>query len=130
VDVLIPAALESVLDENNADRIRATTVLELANAPTTPEADRIFEEKGILVIPDVLANAGGVTVSAYEWVQGRTGDYWSEAEVRSRMEARLVEAFRQTYDLSTRMGFPLRVAAFVRAVGKVLRAMRFKGVWP
>jgi len=130
VDVLVPAALESVLDENNADRIRATTVLELANAPTTPEADRIFEEKGILVIPDVLANAGGVTVSAFEWVQGRTGDYWSEAEVRSRMEARLVEAFRQNYDLSTRMGFPLRVAAFVRAVGKVLRAMRFKGVWP
>jgi glutamate dehydrogenase/glutamate dehydrogenase (NAD(P)+) len=130
VDVVVPAALECAINENNAGRIRAKLVLELANAPTTPEADAILEDKGILVLPDVVANAGGVTVSSLEWIQGRTGDYWTEAEVRRRLETRLVAAFGETFDLAQRMDMPLRVAAFVRGVGRVLRAMRFKGVWP
>ena len=116
--------------EHNADSVKAKVVLELANAPTTPEADRILEDKGILVAPDVLANSGGVTVSCFEWIQGRTGDFWSETEVLRRLDERLSGALRETWTLSEQFRIPLRTAAFVRGVGKVLRAMRLKGIWP
>ena len=130
VDVVVPAALECALTEHNADSVKAKVVLELANAPTTPEADRILEDKGILVAPDVLANSGGVTVSCFEWIQGRTGDFWSETEVLRRLDERLSGALRETWTLSEQFRIPLRTAAFVRGVGKVLRAMRLKGIWP
>ena len=130
VDVVVPAALECALHEHNAETVRAKIVLELANAPTTPEADRILEDRGILVAPDVLANSGGVTVSCFEWIQGRTGDFWSEEEVLRRLDDRISGAFRETWALSEQFRIPLRVAAFVRGVGKVLRAMRLKGIWP
>lgn len=128
--ILVPAALECTITSLNARSIRARVVLELANAPTTPEADQILQENGTEVIPDVLANSGGVTVSYFEWVQCRSGEVWSQQKVIRKLKGKLREAMSDTMELSRTYGIPLRTAAFVRGVGRVLRAMRLKGIWP
>ncbi|EHM10789.1 glutamate dehydrogenase/leucine dehydrogenase [Thermanaerovibrio velox DSM 12556] len=128
--ILVPAALECAITAHNAGSIRAKVVLELANAPTTPEADQILQAGGTVVIPDVLANSGGVTVSYFEWVQCRSGEMWRQQKVVRKLKEKLREAIGETMALSDTYKIPLRTAAFVRGVGRVLRAMKLKGIWP
>lgn len=129
-DVLIPAALEGVINEANAGKVNAKVVLELANGPTTPEADAILEGAGTLVIPDVLANSGGVTVSCFEWIQGRTGDFWTEKTVHEKLDERLTHAFHEIWRIKKQQNIRMRQATYVRAMGRIIAAMRFRGIWP
>lgn len=126
-DILIPAALDNVITAKNASRIRAHYILELANAPTTPEADSILEERGIQVIPDVLANAGGVTVSYFEWVQGRSGEQWGEDRVDAALKAVMLRAFRDVRREARRENLTYRQAAYVVGVRRILETMRVRG---
>jgi glutamate dehydrogenase (NAD(P)+) len=127
VDVLIPAALESVITKDNADKIKAKVVLELANGPTTPEADEILHKKGIFVMPDFLANAGGVTVSYFEWVQNINGYYWSEEKVHEELDKRMSKAFDDVYKKYKVLGVDPRTAAYVVAVQRVAISMKHRG---
>jgi len=126
VDVLAPAALENQLTKNNAGRIKAGIILELANGPTAPEADAVFAKKGKTVIPDVLANAGGVAVSYFEWVQNRQGYYWSEAEVTSKLGS-LMSAASRAVAAAAGAKLTLRQAAFVLAISRIQEAMLARG---
>ena len=126
-DVLIPAALDNQIRADNADKIKAKIILELANGPTTPEADAILDKKGIPIVPDVLANAGGVTVSYFEWVQNRMQYYWSEKEVLSKLEPIMNESFEAIWSLSKEKKMSLRESAFVLAVGRIAEAMIVRG---
>jgi glutamate dehydrogenase (NADP+) len=119
VDVLAPAAMENAITLENADRIKAPVVLEVANGPTTPEADEILQEKGIVVIPDILANAGGVVVSYFEWVQNRAGMRWTADDVRDLLEKRMVGAANQIWDLAEDRELPLRTAAYVVGLERI-----------
>lgn len=127
VDVLIPAALENVITRDNAGNIKAKVVVELANGPTTPEADEILHKKGIFVIPDFLANAGGVTVSYFEWVQNINGYYWSEEKVHEELDNRMTNAFNDVYEKYKELGVDPRTAAYVVAVGRVAISMKHRG---
>ncbi len=127
VDILIPAALSGVVSENNAGDLRARTILELANGPIDDAADAILAEKGARVIPDILANAGGVTVSYFEWVQNRSGDYWSEDEVRRRLTTRMREQFRAVRDLAGEHDVTLRTAAYILALKRIGDAVEALG---
>ena len=127
VDVLIPAALENVITEANADSIRAPIVAELANGPTTPSADKILHDKGVYVIPDFLCNAGGVTVSYFEMVQNSYGYYWSEDMVHERLDTKMTNAFQEVYATAKEYGVNNRVAAYLLAVSRVAEAMRLRG---
>jgi glutamate dehydrogenase (NADP+) len=127
VDVLIPAALEDVITADNARRVQARTVVEVANGPTTVEADEILDERGVTVIPDILANAGGVTVSYFEWIQNRTGDYWSEVVICERLDARMREQFHQVMRTSREKEIPLRKAAYVVALQRLSAAAEAMG---
>jgi glutamate dehydrogenase (NAD(P)+) len=128
-DVLVPAALENQITSQNAARIRARVLVEGANGPTTPQADAILEEKGILVVPDILANAGGVTVSYFEWVQDRAGYFWEESVVNERMERLLLEAAEAVRATAARHGTSLRVGAYLLAVERVAETTRLRGVY-
>ena len=129
-DVLAPCALELVITEANADRVRARIVLEGANGPTTPAADAVLEAGGVLVIPDVLANAGGVIVSYFEWVQGLQELFWSEDEVNARLRAIVGNAYGETWELHARRGVSMRTAAYGLAVGRVAEASTIRGLYP
>jgi len=127
VDVLVPAALEGVLTKANAAKVKAKCVLELANGPTTNEADEILEKRGINVVPDILANSGGVTVSYFEWVQNRAGYYWELDRVHERLQKRIVAAAKSVMDLKEKHGTSIRTAAYVSALQRLNEAVAAKG---
>jgi glutamate dehydrogenase (NAD(P)+) len=129
-DVLVPCALEQVITERNADRIRAKLVVEGANGPTTPAADEILQANGVTVVPDVLANAGGVVVSYFEWVQGLQEFFWKEDEVNLRLSEIVSGAFAETWSLHERRDLPLRSAAYGLAVQRVAEASMIRGLYP
>ena len=129
-DVLAPCALEQVINEENADRIRARVVVEGANGPTTPGADEILESNGVIVIPDVLANAGGVVVSYFEWVQGLQEFFWKEDEVHLRLSEIVAGAFGETWAVHEERGVTLRSAAYGLAVQRVAEACVIRGLYP
>jgi glutamate dehydrogenase/leucine dehydrogenase len=126
-DVLIPAALSNQLDENNADRVRARIVLELANAPTTAEADDIFFRRDVLVIPDILANAGGVVVSYFEWSQNLSNDRWPEQKVLEKLKDLMTTAYNDVHELCTGAQCRMRKAAYRLGVKRILDAERLRG---
>jgi len=128
-DILVPAALENQITRDNADRVRARIVAEGANGPTTPDADRILSDKGVFVIPDILCNSGGVTVSYFEWVQNRMGFYWPEKEVNDRLEHAMVQAFRDVLSKSVEHKVNMRVAAFMVAIERVVKVIMLRGVY-
>jgi glutamate dehydrogenase (NAD(P)+) len=129
-EFLIPAALESQITEGNADTVRAKIVVEGANGPTTPEADSILADKGILVVPDVLANAGGVTVSYFEWVQDFSSFFWSEEEINQRLERIMREAYQAASKIAKDNKVSLRTAAFITACTRILQARQVRGLYP
>jgi len=129
-DVLIPAAIGSVIRADNADRIKALIVAEGANAPTTPEADVILRDRGITVIPDILANAGGVVVSYFEWVQGLQYYFWRESEITSRLQEVMTRAFNRVWALASKEGTDLRTAALMEGVRRVAEGYRVRGLYP
>lgn len=127
VDVLVPAAMENQIVKENADKIRAKMILELANGPTVPEADEILFKKGITVVPDVLANAGGVTVSYFEWVQNNYGYYWEDEEIDEKLKKIMTAAYRDVHYLAEKHKTFQRNAAYILAVQRVIRAMELRG---
>ena len=127
VDVLAPAAIENVITGENADKVKAKLVAEVANGPVTPEADKILFEKGVFQIPDFLCNAGGVTVSYFEWVQNINGFYWDEETVYSRLDMMMTRAFNKVYEKHQEKKIHMRDAAYVVAVERVYRAMLDRG---
>jgi glutamate dehydrogenase/leucine dehydrogenase len=129
-DILIPAALENAITGTNADKIKAKIVIEGANGPTTPEADRILHERKILLVPDILANAGGVTVSYYEWVQNLEREHWPLSEVNQKLETKMVKAFNDVYNVSKEQKCDMRLAALMLGVGRVADAIKTLGLWP
>jgi glutamate dehydrogenase (NAD(P)+) len=129
-DVLAPCALEQVITADNADQVKASIVCEGANGPVTPEADQILEEKGVLVLPDVLANAGGVVVSYFEWVQGLQEYFWKEAEVNAKLNDIVTRAFAETWRWHEERSLSMRQAAYGIAVGRVAEATTTRGLYP
>jgi len=126
-DILVPAAVSNQITVANVDRINASIIVEAANGPTTMEATKRLNDRGVLLVPDVLASAGGVTVSYFEWVQNNQGYYWSEEEVNEKLEKKLVDAFNQVYDLSQSRRVNMRLAAYMVGVRKSAEASRFRG---
>lgn len=129
-DILVPAAIENQITLENADRIKAQIVAEGANGPTTPEADQILSEKGIMVIPDILCNAGGVTVSYFEWVQSREAYFWSLDEVNARLKQVMTSSFQEVHQVAAKYGVDLRKAAYILAIDRVKSAYELRGIYP
>jgi glutamate dehydrogenase/leucine dehydrogenase len=129
-DILIPAALENQITPRNANNIKARLIAEAANGPTTPEADDILFKKGAFLIPDILCNAGGVTVSYFEWVQDLNRDHWSETVVNAKLKEIMVKAFSETLEVAEREQVNMRTAAYLVAVKRVSDAMELRGLYP
>ncbi|MFH1454282.1 MAG: Glu/Leu/Phe/Val dehydrogenase [Armatimonadota bacterium] len=130
VDVLVPAALENVITSKNAANIKAKIVAEAANGPTTPEADDILFKNGIMVIPDILANAGGVTVSYFEWVQDLQAHFWTEDEVNNKLRDIMYKSFMDVLNIHKKYNCDMRTAAYILAVGRVSDALKLRDIWP
>jgi glutamate dehydrogenase (NAD(P)+) len=129
-DILIPAALEQQITEANAERIKARLVIEGANGPTTPAADDILQSRNIMVLPDVIANAGGVTVSYFEWVQDFSSFFWTEDEINARLDRILKDAFTGIWDVAQENRVSLRTATFIVACKRILHARELRGLYP
>jgi glutamate dehydrogenase (NAD(P)+) len=130
VDMLVPAALENQITSRNAGRIQATMIIEAANGPTTPDADAILEKRGVVVVPDILANAGGVTVSYFEWVQDIQSFFWEEGEINHKLEKVMRKAFAQTCEQADTHRVSLRMGAYLVAVKRVADATAVRGIYP
>jgi glutamate dehydrogenase/leucine dehydrogenase len=129
-DVLIPAALENAIDGRNAAKIQARIIAEAANGPTTPEADKILYEKGVFLLPDILANAGGVTVSYFEWVQDNYCFFWKEKDVNENLHDVMINSFEEVLKTAQKHKIDMRRAAYVVAVSRVAEAIRVRGIYP
>ncbi len=129
-DILVPAAYENQIDEEYARKINAKIITEAANGPTTPEADRILHESGVFLIPDILANAGGVTVSYFEWVQDIQALFWSENEINNKLKEIMTRAFANVLKVSLERKIDMRTAAYVVGVGRVAEALTIRGIYP
>jgi glutamate dehydrogenase (NAD(P)+) len=129
-DLLVPAALENVITLNNVEQIKAKIVAEAANGPTTPHADEVLARKGILLLPDILANAGGVTVSYFEWVQDLQSFFWSEPEVNAKLESVMRRAFLEVHEMTRKHRTQMRTGAYILAVGRVAEAALVRGLFP
>ena len=128
-DVLIPAATENVIRQNNADKVQARIIIEGANGPTTARADKILKEKGVFVVPDILANAGGVTVSYLEWVQDRMGYFWDEDEVNRRLNVVMSRSFAEVHEMAEKHDVGMRIGAYMLGVDRVSKVMKMRGVY-
>jgi len=126
-DILIPAAIENQITRENAPRIRAKVLVEAANGPTTAEATRILTERGVMIVPDVLASAGGVIVSYFEWVQNNQGYYWTEKEVEDRLRERMIRSFERVYEIHQERKVDMRLAAYMAGVRRMAEAARYRG---
>jgi len=129
-DILVPAAIGSQIRDDNADRIKASIVAEGANGPTTPEADQTLRERGVTVVPDILANGGGVVVSYFEWVQGLQYYFWRESEILSRLQEVMTRAFNRIWTVAQKEGTDLRTAALMEGIRRVAEAYRIRGLYP
>jgi glutamate dehydrogenase (NAD(P)+) len=129
-ELLVPAALENQITEENAAHIQAKLIVEGANGPTTPEADEILRQRDIMVVPDVLANSGGVIVSYFEWVQGLQSFFWDENEINHRLERLMVTNFQRVWDMAQAKQVDLRAAAYILAIDRVARAADLRGLYP
>jgi glutamate dehydrogenase/leucine dehydrogenase len=129
VSVLFPCAMEGQLTKENAGKVQASIVCEGANGPTTPDADTILKKNKILVVPDILANGGGVTVSYFEWVQNLYRYFWTEEEVIAKQTALMVKAFHEVHDLSKEYKVTMRVAAYIAALRRISVAMKYRGMY-
>lgn len=129
-DILAPSALEGVLTEINAPKVKAKIIAEGANGPTTPEADTILHDKGIFMVPDILCNAGGVTVSYFEWVQNLQNLLWSEKEIAERLTRIITEAFHEVVAIAEKKKVDMRTAALILGIGRVAKALKLRGIYP
>jgi glutamate dehydrogenase/leucine dehydrogenase len=129
-DILCPSALENSITMANVGKVKAKIIAELANGPTTPAADRVFEKNDVLLIPDILCNAGGVTVSYYEWVQDQYSFFWSEKRINQTLEDTMGDAFHKVHQTAQRYGTDLRTGAYILAIDRVAEATRVRGIFP
>ena len=130
VDLLVPSALEKAIHEGNVARVKAQVIVEGANGPTTPEADQVLAARGVIVVPDILANGGGVTVSYFEWVQDLQSYFWTEEEVNSRLRRQMLASFADVLRISQEKKVTMRTAAYIKAIARVAKAIELRGIYP
>ena len=130
VDILAPCALENQITAENAGAVKAKIIVEGANGPTSPEADEILAKAGVTIVPDILANAGGVTVSYFEWVQDLQANFWDEEDVNRSLDRLMMRSFQDVYDVAAREKCDLRTAAQILAVSRVAKAATLRGIYP